>query len=221
MANIWDNLLSEQDKAIIKKAGYEKLGAATWDSRALGRRPAIVVIDMQYQQIGRDVPILEAVEDERTAMGSVAWRAMDYIVPFVEAAREVDLTVIYTRVIPRGRKPHESSVQIVEQLAPKEDDVVLDKNYSSAFYGTGLLTHLNRRRIDTVIVIGNSTSGCVRATAVDARQMGFSVLVPIECTFDRIEASHKIGLLDLWMKYATVMPYEEALAYLNEIKEEN
>jgi nicotinamidase-related amidase len=68
-----------------------------------------------------------------------------------------------------------------------------------------------------VIVVGNSTSGCVRATTVDAQQHGFDVIVPQECIFDRIEASHKIGLLDMWMKYAEVQEREEVEAYVESI----
>lgn len=211
---IWNDLLSEQDKAVITKAGYDKKGAASWDSRALGSKPALIIIDMQNHSVGEDEPILKAVEKERTAMGEIAWRAMDFIVPFVEACREAGLPVIYTRVLPRDRQPDEEALQIVEPLKPRPDDLVIDKNYSSGFYGTGLLTILNRQRVDTVILVGNSTSGCIRATAVDARQMGFSVLVPQECTFDRIEASHKIGLLDMWMKYATVVSVDDAYKYI-------
>jgi nicotinamidase-related amidase len=214
MGHPWDDLLSEQDRAVISQAGYDQRGAVSWDSRALGKTPAVLIIDMQRILVGQDVPILDAVKEERLSMGQIAWRAMEHIVPFIETCRNAELPIVYTRVIPRGRSADEDAVQIVEPLAPAEEDWILDKNYSSAFYGTSLLTHLNKLRADTVIVVGNSTSGCVRATVVDARQMGFSVLVPQECTFDRIEASHKIGLLDMWMKYATVVPIEEALAYV-------
>lgn len=215
---IWDDLLSEQDKAVIVKAGYDKKGAASWDSRALGKTPAVVVIDMQNLLIGEDEPILKAVEKERTAMGEIAWRALEHILPFVDTCREAGLPVIFTRVIPHGRKANETAVEIIPPMSPQKDDLVLDKNYSSAFYGTGLLTYLNQQRIDTVIIVGNSTSGCVRASAVDARQMGFRVLIPHECVFDRISASHKISLLDLWMKYATVVSVTAAKQYILEVR---
>ena len=148
-------------------------------------------------------------------MGEIAWRAMETIIPFVDTCREAGFPIIYTRVIPRDRQADSPALQIVSPMQPKNGDQVLDKNYSSAFYGTGLLTHLNLQRIDTVIIVGNSTSGCVRATAVDARQMGFRVMVPLECTFDRISASHKISLLDMWMKYATVVPVKTAYEYIS------
>jgi maleamate amidohydrolase len=218
MVNIWDDLLTEQDLAVIREAGYDKKGAASWDSRSLGTNPAVLVIDMQNQLVGDDEPILKAVKKERTAMGEIAWRAMEYILPFVAACREAGLPIIYTRVIPHDRQADAPALQIVTPLQPKNGDLVLEKNYSSAFYGTGLLTRLNQQRIDTVIIVGNSTSGCVRATAVDARQMGFRVMVPQECTFDRIAASHKISLLDMWMKYATVVPVETASEYIANLR---
>lgn len=218
MDHIWDDLLTEQDKTVITKAGYDQHGAASWDSRALGQNPVLLVIDMQNHLVGKNVPILEAVEDERTAMGEIAWHALDIIEPFIKNCRDAGIPIIYTRIIPESRQPDEDSLQIVAALKPHNGDIVLDKNYSSAFYGTGLLNHLHRNRADTVIIVGNSTSGCVRASAVDARQMGFSVLVPQECTFDRIEASHKISLLDMWMKYAKVVSTAEALNYINNLQ---
>lgn len=214
MAKIWDDLLSEQDKAVIDKAGYGEKGAASWESRGLGTRPVCMVIDMQKLIVGRQVPILEAIEDYRTAMGTIAWDAIEHMVPFLEEVRKADVPIIYTRVIPRGHGPEDPAVQIVDPVAPQEGDLVLDKNYASAFYGTALLTQLVQRGADTLIIVGNSTSGCVRATAVDAKQHGFSVIVPEECVFDRIQASHKVGLLDLWMKYAVVIPTHDVVQYL-------
>lgn len=217
MERIWDDLLDEQDKAVIVKAGYEAHGAASWKSRTFGKCPAVLIIDMQRLAVGSNVPILEAIAAERTAMGAVAWQAMRHIVPFVNTCREFELPIIYTRVIPHGRRPDEEAVQIVEALVPQAGDLVLDKNYSSAFYGTSLLTHLVQLGVDSLIIVGNSTSGCVRVTAIDARQMGFSPIVPQECTFDRIQASHKIALLDMWMKYAAVISAAETLDYVRSL----
>jgi len=218
METIWDDLLTQQDKAVIHQAGYDTQGAASWNSRSLGEAPALLVIDMQNHLVGEDEPILRAVKKERTAMGEIAWRAMEHIQPFIEACRSASVPIIHTRVIPQGRSPEEPALQIVPPLHPAKGEQILDKNYSSAFYGTGLLTLLNQQGIDTVIIVGNSTSGCVRATAVDARQMGFHVLVPIDCCFDRISASHKISLLDLWMKYAAVVPVDAAYDYVADLR---
>ena len=215
MVGIWDELLTAQDKAVIQEAGYAKNGAASWESRSLGTRPALLLIDMQRMLVGRNVPILQAISDYRTAMGEIAWQALPFITQLLAAARSANLPVFHTRVIPRHIAPGDPAAQIVTPLAPASGEWVIDKAYSSAFFGTDLLPRLVRFQIDTLIIAGNSTSGCVRATAVDARQHGFHPLIPIECVFDRIAASHKISLLDLWMKYAAVLPLDEVLNYID------
>ena len=218
--HIWEDLLSERDKQVITKAGYDKEGASSWESRGAGTNPLVLVIDMQRLVVGDNVPILDAIEDYRTAMGEVAWEAIDHIEPFLEFARSNDISVAYTRVIPSSYDdPEHEDLQIVDPVAPEEGETVIDKTYASAFYGTDLLSRLVRGGHDSVIIVGNSTSGCVRATAIDAQQNGFDVLLPQECLFDRIEASHKVALLDLWMKYAEVLEREEVEAYIDEVSD--
>ena len=217
--HIWEDLLSEQDKQVITAAGYDKSGAASWESRGVGDNPVVLVIDMQRLIVGDDVPILEAVKEYRTAMGHIAWEAIEHISDFLETARDHGHPVWYTRVVPSSYDdPHHEDLDIVEPVAPEPGDPVIDKTYASAFYGTDLLSRLVREGTDTVVIVGNSTSGCVRASAIDAQQNGFDVILPQQCVFDRIEASHKIGLLDLWMKYADVVDVDEAIEYLESVK---
>lgn len=219
-AHIWDDLLSEQDRQVITKAGYDEEGASSWESRGLGENPMVLVIDMQRLVVGEDVPILEAIEEYRTAMGEIAWDAIDHIEPFLAVAREHGVPVSYTRVVPSSYDdPDHADLDIVEPVAPREGETVIDKSYASAFYGTDLLSRLVRGDHDSVIIVGNSTSGCVRATAIDAQQNGFDVILPQECLFDRVQASHKVALLDLWMKYAEVMERADAETYIEEIAE--
>lgn len=215
---IWEDLLSEQDKQVITKAGYDKEGASSWESRGLGTNPMVLVIDMQRLIIGENEHILDAIEEYRTAMGHIAWEAIEEIKPFLATARKHDIPITYTRVVPSSYDdPDHPDLDIVDPVAPEPGEPVIDKSYASAFYGTDLLSRLVRGGHDSVIIIGNSTSGCVRATAVDAKQNGFSVLLAQECIFDRIEASHKIGLLDLWMKYAEVLERAEVETYIEEV----
>jgi len=214
---IWEDLLSEQDKQVITKAGYDEEGASSWESRGLGTNPMVLVIDMQRLIVGENEHILDAVEEYRTAMGHIAWEAIEEIQPFLSFVREHEIPITYTRVVPSSYDdPTHPDLDIVDAVGPEPGDTVIDKSYASAFYGTDLLSRLVRGGHDSVIIVGNSTSGCVRATAVDAKQNGFSVLLPQECIFDRIEASHKIGLLDLWMKYAEVLERSEVQAYIEE-----
>ena len=210
--HVWDDLLSDRDKNVITAAGYETRGASSWESRGLGESPAILVIDMQRITVGDNVPILDAIEKSRISMGAVAWDALDHIQSFLSFGRERDIPVIYTRVIPQSYSdPSHPDLSIVDEVAPEPEDDIVEKNYASAFYGTDLLTILVSHCIDSLVVLGNTTSGCLRATVVDAQQHGFNVILPQECTFDRIEASHKIGLLDMWMKYAKVLELDEAM----------
>src|SRR6056297_4222947 len=96
----WEDLLTERDRQVISKAGYDKEGASSWDSRGMGTNPMVLVIDMQRLVVGEDEPILDAIEDYRTAMGEIAWDAIDHIAPFLDFAREQGLPVTYTRVVP-------------------------------------------------------------------------------------------------------------------------
>ena len=104
--------------------------------------------------------------------------------------------------------------RIVDEIAPLEGDFVLDKSYASAFYGTPLPTYLVGLGADTLVITGVSTSGCVRATAVDAVTRGYKVAVVADAVADRIGASHQVALLDLWMKYTDVIDAASAADYL-------
>ena len=166
MTDLWNDLLTATDKAVIKQAGYAGEGAASWDSRSVGVRPALLIIDMQRMLVGRNVPILEAVKEYRPAMGEIAWRALPYIEQLLAACRTAGLPIFHTRVIPGHMTRDDAALNIVETLTPATGEMLLDKSHASAFFGTDLVTRLVQQRIDSVIVAGNSTSGCVRATAV-------------------------------------------------------
>jgi nicotinamidase-related amidase len=228
--HIWSDALSERDQQVITDAGYDQ-GSAAWDSQGVGETPVVLVIDMQNLIVWKDLPILDAIADFKRhaadlfdedlnrapSMGSVAWDALDHIEPFLDAARDNDVPVWYTKVIPHHYPPDHEDLDIVDPIAPADGDEVIVKSYASAFFGTDLGSRLVRNGFDTVVTVGNSTSGCVRATVVDARQMGFDPVVPHECVFDRIEASHKVALLDMWMKYGEVLPRTDVEAYLDAV----
>jgi nicotinamidase-related amidase len=97
---------------------------------------------------------------------------------------------------------------------PQRGDVIVPKQRASGFYGTSLLAHLIQLGIQTVIVCGESTSGCVRASSVDAYSHGFHVVIVEECCFDRSPLSHKVNLFDLHHKYADVMHVDDVIAHL-------
>ncbi|HRE47154.1 MAG TPA: isochorismatase family protein [Aggregatilineales bacterium] len=103
--------------------------------------------------------------------------------------------------------------EIVPELPPTPENVIVTKQYASAFFGTSLAAMLTALKVDTVILTGCSTSGCIRATAVDGMQYGFRVIVPRECVADRHAAPHEANLFDIGAKYGDVVTRAEVLAY--------
>jgi maleamate amidohydrolase len=186
-----------------------------------GRRPALIVVDFVRAYTEPNSPLhAPAVSDAVTAA-----------VPLLAAARSHAVPVFYTRVVyhPGGRDgglfvrkilalrmmiEGAALAEIVPELAPAPDDVVFVKQYASAFFGTGLAPALTALRVDTLIITGCSTSGCVRATAVDAMQHGFLPIVVRECVADRRPEPHAANLFDIQAKYGEVMSRDEVMHYL-------
>ncbi len=223
---IWDDILTPIDREVIRRGGYGK-------PRGLGDHPALVIIDPQYNYAGTDKPILEQIEEWPSGVGESAWRAIDRLKPLISAFREKKRPILYTRQVQKNMafdgfaaKAVRSSSQylegtkgtsIVDEIAPQNGDLVIDKSYASAFYGTPLLSVLIKLKVDTLIVTGGTTSGCVRATCVDAISRNFDVAVVEDCVYDRISVSHKVALLDLWMKYCDVISRDEAIEYASRL----
>ncbi len=224
MSRIWDDAISERDRAVIEKGGWGK-------SRGLGRNPCLMIIDPQYNYVGEDKPILEQQDRWPTGCGAEAWAGIRRIKKLIEVARSREIPIIYTRQVQRktlgfdgfARKAERKGdsfleghrgVEIVDEIVPLEGDLVVDKSYSSAFYGTPMVSYLNGLGVDTILMTGGTTSGCLRATTVDAISRNYNVGVVEDCVFDRIEISHKVSLFEMWMKYCDVISLKEALEYL-------
>jgi nicotinamidase-related amidase len=111
----------------------------------------------------------------------------------------------------------EKANEIVEEIAPQPGDIIVHKQKPSAFFGTALMSMLNEVHADTVLVCGTTTSGCVRASVIDAFSYNMKVSVVEECVFDRGQASHKINLFDMAMKYADVIPLKETVEYIRDL----
>lgn len=215
----FDRYLEQQDKDVIALSGYGQEGTH-------GRRPALLVIDVTYAFCGdRPEPILDSVVRFRNSSGQAAWDAVGVIGGLTGAARESGVPVIYTRGMAKdttvgpGRwagknnrtaEDTEALHEIVAPIAPLPGDTVLRKAKPSAFFGTPLMSHLIERGIDSLVVCGGTTSGCVRATVVDAFSYNFPVAVVSDGCFDRIGASGDISLLDMNLKYADVVTSDAA-----------
>jgi nicotinamidase-related amidase len=105
----------------------------------------------------------------------------------------------------------------VEDIAPQQNELVIRKHRASAFFGTTLVSYLISHRVDTLLVAGTTTSGCVRATVLDGHSYDFRVSIVEECVFDRWMISHKIALFDLHAKYADVVGLADTLHYLQRV----
>jgi nicotinamidase-related amidase len=225
---VWDDYLTERDRQVFESAGYGR-------RMGFGTRPALFVIDVQYNFCGDEPqPILEAVKKYRTACGEEAWHAVPHIERLMKICRQKNLPIFYT-VSERRPDMLDSGVQVgkshrgtektsqegthatrtVAPLAPRPEDFLIGKRKPSAFFGTPFMSHLNFLDIDTLIVTGCTTSGCVRATSVDAFSYNFKVVIPEETTFDRFQSSHAMNLFDLNCKYADVIPTDEVAQYLD------
>jgi nicotinamidase-related amidase len=221
----WDRYLTERDRAV--------LAATSWAKRrpfGLGTAPAVLVVDLYYAALGLPrQDILDAVGDWPSACGADGWAAVDRTAPVLGAARAAGAPVIYFHATPArygrwNRKPGsalapKSTVDpnaIVAEVAPEPGDIVLEKIGPSCFHGTPLDTILRAGGRDTLLVVGEATSGCVRSTVVDACSRGYRVAVVGDCCFDRFEASHWLSLFDLNQKYADVLTADAAIDRLRQ-----
>ncbi len=224
MVKIWEDLLTDVDKKVIEEGRYGK-------ERGLGRKPLLLIIDVQHNYTGDNLPIQKQLKKWPSGVGASAWAAIGKIQEVRTAAKEAGTPIIQSRNVQKKAMLFDSfsaktsrdqskyldgreETEIVDALRPTKDELVIDKAYASVFYGTPLQSYLVKLRIDTLIIVGGSTSGCVRATVVDAVTRNYNVAVVEDCVYDRISVSHKISLLDMWMKYADVLDSQNILEYL-------
>ena len=200
---------------------YER--ARLGGSVTLGERPAVLVVDFSC-----------GFTDPECALGADMTDEVEATKRVLDLARARGLPVIFTSIgfepsLKDGglwlqKAPALADLQLGGQwvaidprLEPREDETVVLKKGASAFFGTNLAAILISQGVDTVILCGATTSGCVRATAVDLLQHGFPTLVPRECVGDRAQAPHEANLFDIQAKYADVVSLEDALGYLESV----
>jgi maleamate amidohydrolase len=229
---IWNEFLTERDKAVFATSGY---GAR----QGFGKRPALLIIDVNYAFCGdKSEPILESIKKWRNSCGEDAWVALPYIRALIDKARGKGLPVIYTTGMRRGDlwdsgswawKNNRSAEdvgnktvisnfdgnEIMPQIAPGPRDIVVYKQKPSGFFGTNMASYLTLLGCDSVIVTGTTTSGCVRATVLDAFSLNYRISIAEEGCFDRSQASHAINLCDMNAKYADVIKTAEVLAFFD------
>jgi nicotinamidase-related amidase len=223
---IWERYLTDQDREHVRRQPPP--------DRPLGTQPALLLVDLYRWVFGdRPQPLLEAIETWPSSCGLAGWEALPHIQRLLAGAREAGVPVIHIAGqpgLPRTRTPHSRSpgaeggdaaaaerrqraYDIVDEVAPLPGEAVFRKAAPSGFFGTPLAAHLTYLRVDTLVVAGESTSGCVRATVVDGHSYRFRMALVEECVFDRHEATHAINLFDMSQKYAALIDLAAALDY--------
>jgi nicotinamidase-related amidase len=187
-----------------------------------GKAPAIVVVDLQT-----------AFTDTACPLGADLDDTVEATAELLETAREVEIPVFFSRCIYREDvrdgavfaekipstkelTPDSKWTEIDPRLKPADEEVVIEKQQPSSFFDTGLNTMLTYEGVDTVVVTGATTSGCVRATVVDACSHGYRPIVPVECVGDRAEDPHEANLFDIGAKYADLMDRGEVEQHIRE-----
>lgn len=197
-----------------------------WGSRiGFGRRPLLLMVDFMRAYTTPGAPLF--AEGVVTAVTCAA--------RLLRAARELGTPILHTNIlyreadcadggiwvqkapVMRAMRPGNELAEFCVEVSPLPSEPVVTKQYASAFFGTSLASQLYARQVDTVVIAGCSTSGCVRATAVDAVQHGFRVIVVRECVGDRHPGPHEANLFDIDAKYGDVIMLDSALAELTRL----
>jgi nicotinamidase-related amidase len=196
----------------------EEFGASV----GLGERPALVVIDL-----------INAFTDPETELGAAVDGVIEQTERLLTAFREHDLPRYFTTVafeesygdagrfiekVPALRELRlgTEAVEVDDRIAPDGDERVILKKYASAFFGTDLETELTTHRVDTLVIAGVTTSGCIRATAVDSLQHGYRTIVPADAVGDRADGPHRANLLDIDAKYGDVVETDDVIDHLDQ-----
>jgi maleamate amidohydrolase len=211
----WDGLVPQQELLALSQAGFGS-------PQGVGERPCLIVIDVVTSFLG---PRPGSDEPASVmACGEAGWKALPRITELLDRCRAAGVPTVFTKGDPEdkafcggsvkrtsasdvARAVHEAPFP--SELVPRSDEYVLSKPKASAFFGTPLVSYLVRNRIDTVVLVGTTTSGCVRATAVDASANNFKVLVAHDACFDRSAFAHAANLFDIQMKYGDVVTSEQ------------
>lgn len=210
-------------------------------TQARGARPALVLVDVVRSFVGEPGRSLrEAIEEWPPSCGPAAFASLPHVARLLQAARsargERGIPIVHLR--PRAEdapffgdtvkgelidfvNARPGAVDFVPEAAPMDGELVLPKPKASGFFDTPLGTYLRRIGVDCVIVGGATTSGCVRATVVDAFSWGFPTFVVEEATFDRSELSAAVSLYEMNAKYADVITCDDAIAWLGELSQES
>ncbi len=212
---VWDDIIPENEREIMRRGGKGQTRVG------FGSRPALLVVDMSFGFVDSSHPL---------GHSPTGWPTVKAIAEVLGVARAKGLPVFFTtgrwspNQVERGLWKRTPAVlealrdprtyEIVAELGPRPDEPVVVKAMPSAFFGTTLASMLTMRGVDTIILTGMVTSGCIWATALDAFSHGYRVVIPEECVADRSQLVHKVCLWSFHMKYGDVIPVTEVLEHL-------
>jgi nicotinamidase-related amidase len=234
-SRVWDEFLADDDKLTLKERPHQVWG--------YGQRPALVLIDLYRWVFGdrRPASVKDAMEEWPGTCGPQAWDAIPSLQRVLGAARAAEIPIVHvTGLNPldsgiagwsnRGKRETDTYVadpkqadklrrrfDIIDEVAPLPGEAVIRKAAPSGFFGTLLMSHLHAHDVDGIILVGESTSGCVRATCVEGRSYRFKMTVVEECCFDRHRTAHAMNLFDMHQKYADVLGVDEVVGHLEKL----
>ena len=225
----WQDVLDKEELQVYASAGYGK-------SERPGKKPALLIIDVTTAFIGdKPEPITQSIKRFPSSCGERGWKAMLKIKELLEVARNKEVPVIYSandshdqygmerwarkqsRMLELDNLRYSTPEHIAKEISPRSGDLVIRKSKPSVFFATSLLSSLVSLGVDTLIITGCTTSGCVRATVVDAFSYNYHVVVVEECAFDRSMTPHKVNLFDISQKYGDVMPLTTVEDYIKSL----
>lgn len=206
----------EEDRSMYEERGFSR-------RVGFGSSPALLIIDFIKGFTDPACPLGSNFDAEVAATEKLLSNFRQKLLPIHFTTTVYDEKMlsagVFVKKIPSLTHLQQGSawIEIDERLKPKSGEIVWVKQYASAFFGTSLSSALVAQRVDTLLIAGCTTSGCVRASAVDACQHGFRTIVVKECVGDRSASAHEANLFDLDAKYADVVTLDEALEYLNSL----
>ena len=209
--------LTSEEAQRYKKAGLgQELG--------FGEQPALLIIDLMYAFTDPETPFGSNMDEEVQDTARVIHLARQKGIPVIftamgyEEGCESEMGIWLKKAPTLALfKAGSRFVEIDERVKPMTGEPVIIKQGPSAFFGTHLAALLIRLGVDTLIITGCTTSGCVRATVVDALQYSFRAIVPRECVADRAKGPHEANLFDINQKYGDVVPVQKVIDYLNNL----
>ncbi|MEX0603558.1 MAG: isochorismatase family protein [Marinobacter sp.] len=212
----WMKVVPEEERALYRQSGFG-------ERQPFGNVPVLIVIDVTLAFTGsKHQPVADAIREYPTACGEVAWESLPRIARLLKLFRDRSWPVVFTRNDSldqafaggatkrvRSKPSPPSGQEFPAEIAPLESEWVLEKAKASCFFATPLSSYLQLQKVDTLVVCGVSTSGCVRASVVDACSHGYTTYLIDDCCFDRSHFAHCANLFDISAKYASVVSLAE------------